>query len=451
MFRHTNVVAIAALTSACSLVVPGNGGLTPDLDRADARARDSGHDDDDSGPPCAEGRLRCDGECIDPTSDPEFCGGCDVACGAGWTCRESECFDPVIDIALGNNHTCAVRGSGSVWCWGRNETGQLGTADFVDSMVPRRVVSLEEVRGISAAGTSFGGFPGTTCVRRSSGEAWCWGSNRYAQLGDGTTEQRNEPVRVATLVGVTDIRTSFRASCALRAASPNVYCWGERLSEPGTLVTEPTNPFGLESVAVTALALSGGHACVIDTNERLWCWGTNSTGALGDGATASRELAVMLTSIDDVEEVVAGPGVTCARQGTGQVWCWGTGTRIGLGLETTEPVTEPLELPSVRDATRIFAGSSLADSPTCALRADRSLWCWGFDVIETVRTGSAVMDLEPERVPTDIEFTSVAVGAAHMCGIDVAGRAYCWGSNEHGQLGDGTQENRFEPRQIALP
>jgi alpha-tubulin suppressor-like RCC1 family protein len=104
----------------------------------------------------------------------------------------------VTAISSGFFHTCARRASGKVWCWGDNGHGELGDGTTHERQVPVRVRGVADITSISA------GSDADTCARRTDGSAWCWGFNYHGALGDGTTTERHRPVRVVFPVGQDD-------------------------------------------------------------------------------------------------------------------------------------------------------------------------------------------------------------------------------------------------------
>jgi alpha-tubulin suppressor-like RCC1 family protein len=192
----------------------------------------------------------------------------------------------VTAIALGYFHACALEGAGTVECWGYNGYGQLGDGTSTDRRVPVRVSGLTGVVEISAGG-------GHTCALTRGGTVRCWGSNRYGELGDETTTPSSTPVPVSGLVGgVRAIGVGGEAhGCAV--TSGGVKCWGYnghgQLGDGTT--TDRVAPVDVVDLAgATAIATGGyGHSCALTRPGEVECWGRNSAGQLGDGATSDRQ------------------------------------------------------------------------------------------------------------------------------------------------------------------
>lgn len=142
----------------------------------------------------------------------------------------------------------------------------------------------------------------------------CWGNGDRGQLGDGARESASEPVSV---VGLPERRID--AACAGGAGSA-------RERDDGTLEvgTEP------------------GFTCAV-LLSRVWCWGANDRGQLGDGTTIDRAVATRIDGLEDVRTISCGGAHACALMGNGGVACWGANEHGQLGIPSS--VIEALPLP----------------------------------------------------------------------------------------------------------
>ena len=211
-------------------------------------------------------------------------------------------------------------------------------------MVPGAGIAL-----VVAAGNAH------TCVRDFDGSVHCWGHNGFGQLGDGTTIDRARPTLVSGVNGVTGISASI---APVRGASPTgshtcavnqggrVYCWGS--NEFGQLGDESTTsrpgPVDVRSgESFSAVAVGGFHSCAI-AGTRLFCWGNNAVGQLGDGTTTQRTIPALVTGLPPVRAVACGLRHTCAVDTSAQAWCWGDNAAGQLGDGTRVSRSTPARI-----------------------------------------------------------------------------------------------------------
>ena len=174
-------------------------------------------------------------------------------------------------VAAGSGHSCALHENGTISCWGKNSSGQLGNGTNENSVVPVQVSSITDATAISL-GLFF------SCAVRENGTVACWGSNRGGQLG--TLRQPDTESLPGVVPGITDavsIASGDSASCALREGG-TITCWGGR-----------TYLFGVPDIdEVKAIAIGAldqfEYYCVIRENGKVYCWGNNHYGQLGNEA-----------------------------------------------------------------------------------------------------------------------------------------------------------------------
>jgi alpha-tubulin suppressor-like RCC1 family protein len=189
----------------------------------------------------------------------------------------------------GGYHSCGVTTSGAAYCWGNNFYGQLG-----DNTTTQRLVPTAVAGGLTFASVTAGDFH--TCAVTTSGAGYCWGYNGYGQLGDGTTTQRLVPTTVAgglTFASVDAARTgsaNFTYSCGV-TTSGAAYCWGTNFYGQlgdGTTTQRLVPNTVAGGLTFAGVGAGGIHTCGVATSGAAYCWGYNGYGQLGDGTTTQR-------------------------------------------------------------------------------------------------------------------------------------------------------------------
>lgn len=260
--------------------------------------------------------------------------------------------------SAGNQASCGIDADGAGWCWGRATNGLLGvgevtapTGGFAQcgahfseefcALEPVRVASDETFTGISVGELR-------TCATTAQGEAFCWG---YELLGNGVAEGSPVPARVAGNQNFSMVATADEwLTCGLTTVG-KAYCWGMAVaSEPGdggeVVYLEESPVEVAASLTFTELAVGDRHACGVTSGGTAWCWGANSTGALGDGSTDhaitdGAFVPVVAGSGLQFRTIAAGADFTCARTFDGALYCWGANHLGQLGNGTLAPSLAP--------------------------------------------------------------------------------------------------------------
>jgi alpha-tubulin suppressor-like RCC1 family protein len=321
-----------------------------------------------------------------------------------------------------------------VECWGHNKYGELGDGVNVSWGPPVAVEGLHDVLQLAAADVH-------TCALLLDHTVKCWGYNPDGELGDGTLVDKNKPVAVTGLSGVTAIAAGAWHTCAL-LADGRVACWGDnRFGGLGNGTTTSSNRPVLVNGVSNAVGVTAGeyHSCALLADGTARCWGFNSLwGELGDGTRNDSSVAVKVVGLTNAMQIAAGQFHTCALLGDGTVQCWGENRYYGeLGSGSgIDWSTAPIAVTGLSGVATLAAGAY----HTCALMADTTLQCWGWNALYgQLGTGTTIDATTPMAVPGLNNVLAVRAGYAHTCAVLGDGTVECWGDNVFGDLGNGNQ------------
>jgi alpha-tubulin suppressor-like RCC1 family protein len=348
-----------------------------------------------------------------------------------------------LEVALGEQFTCARKPDFTVKCWGDDtyvQTGTGGTADGGVVIEPQSVAGIDDAVQI-ASGRRH------SCVVKKSGAVACWGYNLDGQLGDGTSNGRSaKPVNVVGLNDAYVVAAGGNFTCAVRT-NGSVACWGGNGSGQlgiGSIAPKTTPAPVLNLTGVRAIAAGQQHACAVKTDGTVTCWGDGQNGQLGNGSPLPSQLPVPVGVVKDAVAVAAAGRSSYALTKDGRVYCWGANEvgQLGTGATNTNANATPAPA-KVTGATAIWAGEDHA----CAVLANATVQCWGAGARGQLGDGRPRDDASaPEPAPVLVSgiqsATTVGTGGNHSCAPTTTGAILCWGANERGQLGN---------RAIGLP
>jgi alpha-tubulin suppressor-like RCC1 family protein len=351
-------------------------------------------------------------------------------------------------VSAGVEHACGVTAAGRAWCWGANEFGELGIpAEDSPDDCPSRPCSLRPVAvsgGLTfrhvTAGSQF------TCGVTTGDRVYCWGRNDGGQLGTGSASQASAtPAEIAGGRRYRQVRAGIgNVGCAI-ATSRDAYCWGAgRLGNGSNSSRTPVRVGG--QLDWFQLSVGANYVCGIAEEDEGWCWGVNNRGQLGNGTTAGRGGPGRSARRLALEQIDAGSGHTCAIRLDGRAFCWGSGIGVGDGNGSGRRL-EPVAVAGSRRWDNVSAGATHSCGVT---RAGRG-FCWGQGEFGALGNGSTANRFTPAAVAGGLELRAISAGFVFSCGVTGNGRAYCWGENSNGQLGDGTADNRLVPTAVAAP
>ncbi len=316
--------------------------------------------------------------------------------------------------------------------------------------------------GRQSAHTGFGACAGTTCnvARCVDGRGDCNGRSSdgcEASLRDDANHCGACGVRcafgAACVQGLcarqtwSSVRTGSGFSCLLHTDG-RVFCWGN--NDVGQLgdgtTTTRVNPVAVVAVTdAVEIALGGIHACARRRSGEVLCWGSNSTGRLGDGTMAARSTPVTVVGLTDAVELSLGNAHACARRAAGGVVCWGANTAGQLGDRSTTSRPSPVAVATITNATTISAGFN----HSCATTTTGAVLCWGANASGQLGNGTMTAQLAPVAVSGISNARDVRTGNGFTCARLSTNGVSCWGLNDAGQLGNGSTANRSTPAAVT--
>jgi alpha-tubulin suppressor-like RCC1 family protein len=375
----------------------------------------------------------------------------------GMSAANAANFEDWDTVSAGGYHTCGIRHGGRLYCWGIDHSGQVGDGGSnTRSLSPERIGSFEDWATVS-------GGQNHTCGVRDSGKLYCWGNDGSGQVGDGDANSATAPRRIGSHEDWATVSAGDYHTCGIRHGG-QLYCWGDNQCGQvgdGTAVSDPCregfedhkarSPRRIGTFEDWANVSAGGfHTCGVRKNGKLYCWGNDDAGQVGDGDADPGAVTAPLRigTFEDWANVSAGGFHTCGVRKNGKLYCWGNDEngQVGDG-EAGSPALAPRRIGTFEDWARATAGWEHA----CGIRHGGKLYCWGKDDDGQVGDGDDPNPATaPRRIGTFEDWAAIDGGVRHSCGVRTNGKLYCWGSDHDSQLGDGEGDSSpvTSPRRI---
>jgi alpha-tubulin suppressor-like RCC1 family protein len=365
-------------------------------------------------------------------------------------------------LAAGDGSAYALDAGGFVWAWGDNYNGQVGSGvtdnyeNFGTHMaVPVKITNLSGVKGI-AAGYENG------YALKEDGTVWAWGDDQHGQLGSNAVADSSVPVQVYGLNGIKAIAGGGMAAYALQQ-NGTLWAWGDNYygelgngSSNGISAT-PVQVTGLGGLKIVAIAAGYYSAYALDSTGHVWAWGWNFIGQLGNGTipASGSPVPVQVSGLPFIKSIAAGQSVAFALDSSGNVWGWG---RNGNGELEMNPViqgsTEPVQIYGLSGIKAIATSWALT---AYALKSDGTVWDWGDGSFGALgngdhgTTGNPVGEGYYSAVPVQVSNLSGITAIAAGYALDANGNAWAWGYSLDGELGNGTDNNSSGPDYSVIP
>ena len=288
-------------------------------------------------------------------------------------------------IAVADYSVLAIKTNGTLWAWGRNESGQLGIGNIIDVSVPTQVGTASNWQQVSIGRWGAMGI-------KTDGSLWAWGRNELGMLGDGTTTDQLSPVQIGLENNWSKVTMGYYHTLAIKT-NGTLWSWGSNAfnqinGSTDEVVSIPTQ-MGT-ATNWTEIAAGNAHNLAVRTDGTIWSWGMGSFGSLGHGNFTNLETPTQIGNETTWQKIAVGLGHNIALKTDGTIWTWGLNNSGQLGngtIDITLPTTAelvPVQVGSDSNWTRISVGSH----STFASKDDAD-WAWGFN--STYMLGNALV------------------------------------------------------------
>ena len=291
-----------------------------------------------------------------------------------------------------------IQANGSLWAWGYNGFGQLGTNNTTNYSSPKQIGALTSWLQVSGAYT--------TAAIKTDGTLWTWGYAAQGQNGLGNTSQYNSPKQVGIL-------TNWRQ--------------------------------------VSVSGDQNNHVLAVKTDNTLWAWGYNGNGQLGTSNTTNYSSPKQIGASAIWSAVAAGYYFSLAVDTSGKLWAWGYNSYGMLGINNATGYSSPKQVGFLTNwSGQLYTGNQYSSG---AIKTDGTLWMWGYNGYGELGTNNTTTYSSPKQVGALTTWRQLGIGqytsVQHTLGITADGKLWAWGYNGNGQLGTSNTTNYSSPKQIG--
>jgi alpha-tubulin suppressor-like RCC1 family protein len=376
--------------------------------------------------------------------------------------------DRIMDVVLGENHTMFLTHQGRVFTFGDNRYGQLGDGTNQDRFVPIEITQSFLLNQDETITKLFSGW-GHSAAISSKNKVFTWGRNDSGQLGNDSNTHKDSPqdmtkhFELSLNETIITMSLGWGHSAALTSNS-RLMTWGKNDSgQLGDGTTDNTNiPIDitnkfrvLEQDNIQKISLGSSHSGMLTSSGRIFMWGRNVYGQLGDGSANSKSLPteitenVTLNTNEKILDLVLGWGHSSITTSSNRIFMWGFNQFGQLGNQTNEDTRIPIDispnysLSNHEDIESLQLGSNHSGFTT----SQQILYIFGFN--QFGQLGNQTFDELNRPIQISIPFSqkedriqTFALGVYHSAILTSQGHLYIWGSNQFGQLGDGTTQHK---------
>lgn len=352
------------------------------------------------------------------------------------------------EISAGNRHTIAIKSDGTLWAWGKNESGELGNGSNISSNIPIQI-GFENNWSKVSAGSSYNYNKGFSIAIKNDGTLWAWGENSHGELGDGTTVNKNIPIQIGSDNNWIKI-SSYTHTLAIKS-NGTLWSWGAAygiVSGLGEIISAQINPTQ-QGTNSNWSEVSAGNLFSIckKTDGTIWAKGFNGYGQLGLSNNIGQNNFIQIGNSSDWKNIRTGDSFTLAIKNDGTLWAWGDNNYGQLGNGTNSNTNYPTQINNQTDWKDIYCGGVFSFS----IKNDGTLWGWGYNYAGNLGDGTNISKNYPIQIGSNSNWKYITASKEHTLGFNVDLNLFSWGSNYWGELGNNSNTNSNSPISISCP
>lgn len=323
-------------------------------------------------------------------------------------------------ISSGTSFNLAIKSDGTLWAWGVGTSGALAQGNQTTFSSPVQIGTENTWTDVAAG--SLGG----AAIR--GGALYTWGDSSSGRLGDGTFINKSSPVQVGTLTDWVSVTSNQAFANAAIKSDGTLWVWGSNTNYmlgDGT-ATSKSSPVQIAGTW-SKVAVGGHHMIAVKSDNSLWAWGTNTNGVLGDNSITTRSLPVQIGTLTTWAKVFATTSSSSfAIKNDGTLWAWGFNSNFNLGQgNQSNTYSSPVQIAGNYSEV---AGHV---SYTMAIKSDNSLWGWGIQNLSQIGTGNYTTYSTPTQIGTDTNWSAISAGTFQALALKSTGALYSTGRQTH--------------------
>ena len=350
------------------------------------------------------------------------------------------------DIAAGDNHSLGVDKYGQVWSWGQGTYGQLGNNSTASRRTPVSIL------GAKKTFCSVSGGVYHSAGIDQYGKAWTWGRNLWGELGDKTVVGKCTPVSVQGTFTFCKISAGNSATFGIDQNGRG-WAWGYvGNGQTGTGALAGLcrcSPVTIAGALKTFCYITAGlnYGMAIDLRGKGWGWGVNSLGRIGNNSSTNVNTPVSVYGNKTFCQIVLANNTTVALDKDGKLWSWGANTIGEMGLSNSDLAQKSTPV-AVAGSTKTFCTIGRNNYVSHAVDNYGKLWGWGYQFWGELGANYPI-NWSPRSINKPVTFCKFSLGSFNSGGIDSNGLLFNWGRGRYGQIGNNLTSDQITPVSVA--